>query len=93
MAVHLLVHRLVFWEQRKLITPFQARVISLFENNFNELSKDGNLLSQVMGAAAEIRNSTGGKAAHHLLWKVIPAVCIVHWIYCAEDAERGGKLM
>jgi hypothetical protein len=73
-AQHLLVHRLIFWQQRKLITTMQGKAISFLENHFNEYTKNAERSQEITDIALAVRQATGDKANMGLVWKTVPAV-------------------
>lgn len=73
-AQHLLVHRLIFWQQRKGISTAQGRVIETLENHFWDYSRDGERNGEILDMAMAVRQATGGKVDSGLTWRLIPAV-------------------
>ncbi|KAM7187351.1 hypothetical protein V8F20_011015 [Naviculisporaceae sp. PSN 640] len=72
-AQDLLVHRVIFWQQRKGITTTQGKVIEMLENHFWDYSQDGERNGQILDMAMAVRQATGGKVDSGLTWRLIPA--------------------
>lgn len=74
-AQHLLVHRLVFWQRRKLIMASQAKAIALLETHFHKYNEDAARSQEIADIAFAIREATGNSASQGLVWRTVPAVC------------------
>ncbi|KAM7198110.1 hypothetical protein V8F33_005168 [Rhypophila sp. PSN 637] len=72
-AEHLLVHRLIFWQQRKGITTTQGNVIEMLETHFNDYSNDGERNAEILDKGMAVHKATGGKVNAGLTWRMIPA--------------------
>lgn len=86
---HLLVYRLVFWQQRKFITNTQGKVFEELENHFNEYSKVDKLIGEIFDVATAVRETTGGKVNLGLVWRLVPAVCT--YVSCVISRELDHK--
>lgn len=80
-AQHLLVHRLVFWQQRGFITTAQGKTIEMLETHFDEYTKDEALSPEVYDIAVAVRKATGEKVDMSLVWRLVPAVRISPLIF------------
>lgn len=71
---HLLVYRLIFWQQRNGIITTQGKVIEMLETHFWDYSNDGERNGAILDMGMAVRHATGGKANMGLTWRMIPAV-------------------
>lgn len=75
MGAHsLLLHRLIFWQQRKLITTLQGKAIEMLETHFNEYTKSAARNNAIFETAEAVREATGGKVNQGLAWRLVPTV-------------------
>lgn len=73
-AQHLLVHRLIFWQQRKFITTSLGKAIEMLETHFYDYTKDGERNGEILDMGVAIRQATGGRVNMGLTWRTVPAV-------------------
>lgn len=73
-AKSLLLHRLIFWQQRKLITSLQGKAIEMLETHFNEYTKSGVRNNDIFETAEAIKEATGGMVNQGLAWRLVPTV-------------------
>jgi len=74
---HLLAYRLTFWRLQKRVPSELLKVISFLQTHFYDFVKDSKRGADITEVALAIQNATGGKASLGLLWKIVPAVCLI----------------
>ncbi|KAK5652890.1 hypothetical protein OQA88_9556 [Cercophora sp. LCS_1] len=73
-AHNLALHRLIFWQQRKLITTLQGKAIDAMESHFNEYTKSGVRNNDIFAIAEAVREATGNKVNQGLAWRLAPTI-------------------
>ncbi|KAK4445990.1 hypothetical protein QBC34DRAFT_305746 [Podospora aff. communis PSN243] len=71
---YLLLHRLVFWQQRGFVTTEQGRVVEGLETHFTEYSKVEERAAEIYDVAEDVVKATGGKVGMGLVWRLLPAM-------------------